>query len=139
MPRRSYNYGMPRWRDMFSPRQLLAHGYCVQAFHNLVDEDRKLEEARRTVKQPGATSPWRWTSLSTATAVLSRWNPNKGKESVEATFDSHDFGMKWSYAEMAIAIEGLGLEWALNDLDDCIRQLIQMAGHQQERSIPTAS
>ena len=40
--------------------------------------------------------------------------------------------MKWSYAEMAIAIEGLGLEWALNDLDDCLRQIIQMSGHQQE-------
>ena len=65
-------------------------------------------------------------------SLLSRWNPNKGKETVEATFDSHDFGMKWSYAEMAIAIEGLGLEWALNDLDDCLRQLIQMSGHQQE-------
>ena len=25
---------------MFSTRQLLAHGYCVQAFHDLVDEDR---------------------------------------------------------------------------------------------------
>ena len=41
---------MPRWRDMFSPRQLLAHGYCVQAFHDLVDEDRdagKLDENRK--------------------------------------------------------------------------------------------
>ena len=25
---------------MFSPRQRLAHGYCVQAFRELVDEDR---------------------------------------------------------------------------------------------------
>ena len=24
-------------------------------------------------------------------SLLSRWNPNKGKETVEATFDSHDF------------------------------------------------
>ena len=40
--------------------------------------------------------------------------------------------MKWSYAEMAIAIEGLGLEWALDDLGDCIKQLVRMTGHQQE-------
>ena len=48
--RRPHQYGMPRWRDMFSPRQLLAHGYCVQAFHDLVDEDRdadKLDESRK--------------------------------------------------------------------------------------------
>ena len=37
--------------------------------------------------------------------------------------------MKWSYAEMAIAIEGLGLEWGLNDLDDCLKELVRMAGH----------
>ena len=45
--------------------------------------------------------------------------------------------MKWSYAEMAVAIEGLGLEWALNDLDDCLRQLIQMSGPPAGRTLPT--
>ena len=129
---RPHNYGMPRWRDMFSPRQLLAHGYCVQAFHDLVDEDRdagKLDENRKAA--------WCYMALGVdklinRNSLLSRWNPNKGKETVEATFDSHDFGMKWSYAEMAIAIEGLGLEWALNDVGDCLKQMIQMTGHQQE-------
>ena len=128
----SLQYGMPRWRDMFSPRQLLAHGYCVQAFHELVDEDRDsgmLDERREAT--------WCYLALGVdklinRNSLLTRWNPNKGKETVEATFDSHDFGMKWSYAEMAIAIEGLGLEWALDDLGDCIKQLVRMAGHQQE-------
>ena len=44
------DYGMPRWRDIFSARQLLAHGYCVQAFQDLVDEDQatgKLDEVRK--------------------------------------------------------------------------------------------
>ena len=126
------DYGMPRWRDMFSPRQLLAHGYCVQAFHDLVDEDQadgKLNEYR--------SAAWCYVALGidkliNRNSLLSRWNPNKGKETVEATFDSHDFGMKWSYAEMAIAIEGLGLEWALDELRDCLTQLIRMSGHQDE-------
>ena len=129
---RPHQYGMPRWRDMFSPRQLLAHGYCVQAFQDLVDEDRdadKLDESRKAA--------WCYVALGVdklinRNSLMSRWNPNKGKETVEATFDSHDFGMKWSYAEMAIAIEGLGLEWAIDDLGDCIKQLVRMAGHQQE-------
>ena len=123
-------YGMPRWRDMFSPRQLLAHGYCVQAFHDLVDEDRdagKLDESRKAA--------WCYLALAmdkliNRNSLLCIWDPGTNK--VANTFNSHDFGMKWSYAEMAIAIEGLGLEWALNDLDDCLRQLIQMTGHQQE-------
>ena len=124
------DYGMPRWRDMFSPRQLLAHGYCVQAFHDLVDEDRDagtLDESRKAA--------WCYIALAmdkmiNRNSLITRWD--SGKDIVTGTFDSHDFGMKWSYAEMAIAIEGLGLEWALDELRDCIKQLVRMAGHQQE-------
>ena len=126
---RPHQYGMPRWRDMFSPRQLLAHGYCVQAFHDLVDEDRdagKLDESRKAA--------WCYVALAidkllNYNSTMSIWHAKS--EIVANTFSSHDFGMKWSYAEMAIAIEGLGLEWALNDLDDCLKLLVRMAGHQR--------
>ena len=37
------------WADMFSLRQQLAHGYCVQAFQELVDED---QASRRTRRHP---------------------------------------------------------------------------------------
>ena len=37
--------------------------------------------------------------------------------------------MKWSYAEMAVTIEGLGLDWALDDLQDCIKKLVEMSGY----------
>ena len=74
-------YGMPRWRDMFSPRQLLAHGYCVQAFHDLVDEDRdagKLDESRK------AAWCYMWRlgddKIINRNSLLTRWNPNKSKE-----------------------------------------------------------
>ena len=124
------DYGMLRWGDMFSPRQLLAHGYCVQAFQDLVDEDRdadKLGENR--------IAAWCYLALAmdkmiNRNSLITRWD--SGKDIVTGTFDSHDFGMKWSYSEMAIAIEGLGLEWALDDLADCLKQLVRMAGHQQE-------
>ena len=123
-------YGMPIWKEMFSHRQQLAHGYCVQAFHDLVDEDRdtgKLNENRKAA--------WCYIALAmdkmiNRNSLITRWD--SGKDIVTGTFDSHDFGMKWSYAEMPIANQGWGLEWALNDLDDCLRQLIQMSGHQQE-------
>ena len=126
------DYGMPRWRDIFSPRQLLAHGYCVQAFHDLVDEDHaagRLDEVRKAA--------WCYIALAmdkliNRNSLITRWD--SGKDIVVGTFDSHDFGMKWSYAEMAIAIEGLGLEWALDDLDNCLRQLIQMTGHQRNET-----
>ena len=126
------DYGMPRWRDMFSPRQLLAHGYCVQAFHDLVDEDRdtgKLDENRKAA--------WCYVALAidkllNYNSTMSIWHARS--EIVANTFSSHDFGMKWSYAEMAIAIQGLGLEWALDNLEACLKQLLQMAGHRRNET-----
>ena len=61
-------------------------------------------------------------------SLLVRWTPLT--QTVNATFDSHDFGMKWSYAEMAI-IEpaGYGLKWAMDDVGNCISEIVAMAGH----------
>ncbi len=47
---RPHTYGMPEWRDMFNPRQQLAHGYCVQAFRECVDADQhagRLDDRRK--------------------------------------------------------------------------------------------
>ena len=130
-----FDYGMPRWRDVFSPRQLLAHGYCVQAFKELVDEDKsqnQLTDVRRAA--------WCYVALAmdkliNRNSLLSRWNSIR--QTVEATFDSHDFGMKWSYSEMAVAIEGLGLEWSLSELSECIKQLVELAGYKEPAAQPS--
>ena len=128
-----HRYGMPTWKDMFSPRQQLAHGCCVQAFHELVDEDRNagiLNDARRAA--------WCYVALAldkliNRNSLMTRWMDRT--QVVIGTFDSHDFGMKWSYAEMAITIEGLGLDWASRDLRDCIAKLAEMSGHSPDVKI----
>ena len=119
-------YGMATWQGVFSPRQQLAHGYCVQAFRELVDTDKdanRLDDRRKAA----------WSCIALAldkmlnrNSLLTRWD--SGTNKVAGTFDSHDFGMKWSYAEMAVAIERLGLEWALDDMEQCISKLVEMAG-----------
>ena len=38
---RPIEYGMPYWRDLFSPRQLLCHGTSVEVFRELLDEDKQ--------------------------------------------------------------------------------------------------
>ena len=121
------DYGMPRWTDMFSPRQQSAHGLCVQAFRELVDQDKagsKLSDVRKAA--------WCYVALAldklfSTNSQLCRWHSNR--QVVAGTFDSHDFGMKWSYVEMAVGIEGLGLEWATKDIGDCIGELVKMSGH----------
>ena len=124
---RPHNYGMSPWRTMFSHRQQLAHGYCVQAFRELVDEDEStgtLDDIRKAA--------WNYVALAidkliNANSLLCVWHANR--EVVAGTFARHDFGMKWSYAEMAVTIEGLGLAWALEELQSCIQELVEMSGY----------
>ena len=120
-------YGMPTWKEMFSPRQQLAHGYCVQAFHEGVDADAsadRLEDRRKAAWGYVATG---LDKLISTNSLLCRWHPNR--QVVAGTFDSHDFGMKWSYSEMAVTCRGLGLEWSLNEIAECLSKMIDMAGH----------
>ena len=124
---RPITYGMSPWRNMFSPRQRLAHGYCVQAFRELVDADQDAGQLTGVRKAAYCYIALGIDKLISTNSLLCRWHTNRGV--VAGTFDSHDFGMKWSYTEMAIAVAGLGLEWALNDLGDCIKEISRMSGH----------
>ena len=47
---RPIQYGMPLWRDLFSPRQLLCHGISVEVFREMLDADvaaGRLDKRRR--------------------------------------------------------------------------------------------
>ena len=133
---RPHNYGMSPWRNMFSPRQQLAHGYCVQAFRELVDEDRKsgvLNDTREAA--------WCYIALATdkminRNSLLSTWVPST--QVVAQTFDTHDFGMKWSYAEMPVTNPMGGLAWAVRNVGDCIKEMIQMSGHAEPSKFTNA-
>ena len=126
---RPHTYGMPTWIGMFNPRQQLAHGICIETFQDLVEEEKKsgkLDELRKTA--------WGYVALAfdkllNRNSVLCIYDSNNNK--VVQTFASHDFGFKWSYAEMAVTIRSLGLEWALSDVGDCLSELCHMAGHSE--------
>ena len=124
---RSYAYGQTEWIRMFSPRQQLAHGICVKTFQNLVEEDRQTGELDGLRKAAWGYMALAFDKLLNNNSVLTRWHPNRGV--VAGTFDSHDFGFKWSYFEMVVADQGYGLEWALSDVGDCLFELCRMAGH----------
>ena len=125
--REPHRYGMPTWADMFSPRQQLAHGYCVQAFRELVDEDQARGELGDIRKAAWCYIAMGVDKLINRNSLLSRWVPKN--ETIVGTFDSHDFGMKWSYAEMPVTNPLGGLEWANRNVGDCIKELIEMSGY----------
>jgi putative DNA methylase len=120
---RPIQYGMPLWRDLFSPRQLLCHGTSVEIFRELVNEE--------SAKAGGLTDAARSALAYIALALdklrdynsrMTRWHSNR--EVMVNTFDRHDFAFKWSYAEMAPLIVGLGYDWAFGQVAKCIGELI---------------
>lgn len=55
---------------------------------------------------------------------MTRWHAKR--EVVAGTFDRHDFAMKWSYAEMAPLVAGVGFDWAIKQTAKCIDELVGM-------------
>jgi adenine-specific DNA methylase len=125
--RRPHTYGMSPWKEMFSPRQQLAHGICVEAFRDLVEQDRQAGELDELRKAAWGYVALAFDKLLNRNSLMSRWMDKTGV--VVGTFDSHDFGFKWSYAEMVVANQGYGVQWALSDVGDCLSELCRMAGH----------
>jgi putative DNA methylase len=122
---RPIQYGMPLWRDMFSARQLLCHGTSVEILRELVNEE--------SAKDGGLTDASRSALAYVALALdklrdynsrMTRWHSNR--EVMVNTFDRHDFAFKWSYAEMAPLIVGLGYDWAFGQVAKCIGELIDL-------------
>ena len=117
-------YGMPHWRDLFSPRQLLCHGTGVEVFRELLEADRAA----------GALTPVRqaaygYLALSLDTLLnynnrAGRWDSTTGR--VRSIFDRHDFAFVWSYAEMAPLVAGVGYDWAIKKTAKCIQELVAL-------------
>ena len=121
---RPIQYGMPLWRDLFSPRQLLCHGTSVEVFREMLEADRQagpLSDVRKAA--------YGYLALTLDTVLnynnrASRWGDTINR--VRSIFDRHDFAFVWSYAEMAPLIEGLGYDWASDKTAKCIGELVAL-------------
>jgi putative DNA methylase len=106
--------GIRRWRDLFSPRQLLVHGTFVEEFQHLVAEvqsqvtDRHRAEAILALLALMVGKAINWD------AILSSWDVSRDK--MRSVFDQHNFSFKASYAEFEGARELY--PWCLEQLVD---------------------
>lgn len=117
-------YGMKRWQEMFSPRQLLGHGTAVEIFRELIDEERAASRWNDTVAAAFCYLSFSFDKLRDYNSRMARWHVNR--EVMVNTFDRHDFSFKWSYAEMAPLIVGLGYDWAIEQTAKCIGELVEL-------------
>jgi adenine-specific DNA methylase len=95
--REPHNYGMTRWRDMFSPRQLLVHGCFVEEYRRLIDDVRT-----GIPDQDRADAVLALLALIQGKAInynsrLSVWHVSR--QVMANTFSSHTLAFKSTYAE----------------------------------------
>jgi adenine-specific DNA methylase len=50
------------------------------------------------------------------------------REVLEHTFRMHSFSFKWSFAEMAPTVAGLGYEWVVEQTGKSLKELIKLTG-----------
>jgi adenine-specific DNA methylase len=124
-------YGLSRWTDLFSERQLLFH--CMSA--EVLRELSKLSESE--------CDPERAKAIQTYLAIaadkcvdynsgLVRWDGTRDK--IANSFDRHDFSFKWSNAEFD-ASRNL-VPWAVSQVADAYSGLARLLGADDVR-IPT--
>jgi adenine-specific DNA methylase len=93
-------YGLHRWADSFSPRQLLSLVTGVEVLRELADRIRSENDsmlARAIITYLGFAID----KAADYNSEMTRWH--SGRAVVVNTFDRHDFAFKWSFAEFDAA------------------------------------
>lgn len=118
---RPLNYGMPLWRDMFSPRQLFCHGASVEIYRKLLAEYENTGQLNEVTRAAFIYLALAIDKLIDRNSFMTRWIPQR--EVVANTFDSHDFSFKWSYAEVVFQVLDVGYDWAIRQVGKSVREL----------------
>ncbi|TMQ74958.1 Adenine-specific DNA methylase containing a Zn-ribbon [Candidatus Accumulibacter phosphatis] len=121
---RPIQYGMPLWRDLFSPRQLLGHCTAVEMFRELIEEEKAAGRWNEVTAAAFAYLSLSLDKMLNYNSRMSVWMSTR--EVMANTFNRHDFAFCWSHAEMAPLIVGLGYDWAIEQTAKCIGQLVAL-------------
>ena len=111
---RPLSYGMPRWRDFFTPRQLLVHGCFVEEFRKLIPEVRAAIDCPDRVDAVLALLALMQGKALNWNAQLASWDVSRKK--IRSVFDSHSFAFKNTFAEFEGGTELYA--WTLDQLTD---------------------
>jgi putative DNA methylase len=121
---RPIQYGMPLWRDKFSPRQLLCHGTGVEVFHELLCRETTTGDLSELTSAALIYLSLTLDKFLNYNSRMSVWMPTR--EVVANTFNRHDFAFCWSHAEIVPLVGGLGFDWAIEQTAKCIEELVEL-------------
>jgi adenine-specific DNA methylase len=134
---RPIQYGMPLWRDLFSPRQLLCHGTSVEMYRELLDTDRGAGLLTHVRKAAYVYLALALDKLLNYNSRMSVWMPTR--EVVANTFNRHDFAFCASHSEMAPLVLGLGYDWAVDATEKCLEELVALVRPEEALSANIAA
>ncbi|MEE9166551.1 MAG: DUF1156 domain-containing protein [Candidatus Neomarinimicrobiota bacterium] len=126
-------YGMPKWADLFSPRQLLAAGVLVQELRKLKPEIVS-NEGQKQADVIEHLLAFALDKLLNYNCILASWHAPR--QVIRSVFDRHDYSFKATYTEMAITIEGVGLAWAIDQMLDSYEKLATLPRFKRDSQNP---
>jgi adenine-specific DNA methylase len=121
---RLFNWGITEWRDIFTPRQLLAHYEYLQAFKKYSNEiheehDKNTAEAILTILSISASKFLNYNSR------LTSWHTGRGYP--DHIFKTNNFAFCRIYTDNKPSTDGLGYNDASRKVIDCYEELVEMA------------
>ncbi len=130
-------YGVNQWRDFFSDRQLFAAGLSVELYRELLEEFNANGKISEVDKSAFVYLAIAIDSVLNYGNRSCRWDATS--ERIRSIFDRHDFAFCWSYSEMALMLEGAGLEWATVKTGKALKELIEMVTPDESDLLSTST
>ena len=120
---RVYVYGIRRWCDMFTPRQLLGHLTAMETFHNMMSGILK----EHGIEKGTAIITYLQFMIDKCLDYNSRqtlWNAPRAI--VSHTFTRHDFSVKWTFGEVIYSGENSCLSWGKSMVIDAYDEICDL-------------
>ncbi|MDN5345523.1 MAG: putative methylase [Clostridia bacterium] len=128
-------YGMTRWCDLFTPRQLLGHLTLVAELNRLKPEilQELGEERGRAVVTYLQLMIDKYVDYNSKQTM---WHASRGV--IGHTFTRHDFSLKWTFGEMVFTGPHSGAAWALAQVIDAYAGIAELVAplHQKLAGSP---
>ena len=119
---RSANYGILRWREMFSSRQLLVHGVFVEEYRRLIPDVREAMPDRERADAVLALIALIQGKAINYNSYLSSWHASHGV--MRSVFERHDFAFKWTFGEFEGARQLY--QWGLSQVTGAYGDIVNL-------------
>jgi hypothetical protein len=117
-------YGAKRFRDLFSPRQLLAHCISVEVLRELIEEQRQAGTLNGATAASVVYMSFSLDKYLNYNSRMSVWMSTR--EVTANTFNRHDFAFCRSHSEMPMLLDANGEDWTIEQTSKCISELVHL-------------